>query len=44
MKDDGDDSQPEARERVTWICCDECGKWRQVAQSLADALDENEKW
>jgi CW-type Zinc Finger len=28
----------------TWVCCDGCGKWRRIPQTLADGLDENAPW
>ena len=31
-------------QKITWILCDGCGKWRQVPQSLVDALDEDAEW
>jgi hypothetical protein len=28
----------------TWVCCDGCGKWRRIPQTVAADLDENSPW
>ena len=31
-------------QKVTWVGCDACGKWRKVSQALAESLDNEDKW
>jgi len=28
----------------SWVCCDDCGKWRRVPHDVADSLDEHTSW
>lgn len=31
---------PQNNEQVSWVSCDECGKWRRIPLSLAEQLEE----
>lgn len=32
------------QQKVTWVGCDTCGKWRKVSQAFAESLDDDKDW
>ena len=37
-------SLPGVQQKVTWVGCDACGKWRKVSQDFAESLDDDKDW
>ena len=38
------DTPSKTQQKVTWVQCDDCSKWRRVPQAVADSLDDNSSW